>query len=194
MSLLREDGFFEGGSAILFSGAGALLLFTWMNRRRITNSIGILLLSLLMIFAAGEEISWGQRIFEWSTPVGFDNIQRETTIHNHRWFDKTTAGRLSMSHMFEYFCITYGVVLPIIICRVAWVGALVRRMGIPIMPLLIGIAFPVNYMISKLYQATTEADWISQTAELRECTQALVWFMFSCILFMSHYRLKNGST
>ena len=36
-----------------------------------------------LFFLAGEEISWGQRIFGWSTPEEFaGNRQGETTLHN----------------------------------------------------------------------------------------------------------------
>ena len=37
-----------------------------------------------LVFLVGEEISWGQRIFGWSTPEGLAamNRQGETTVHN----------------------------------------------------------------------------------------------------------------
>jgi uncharacterized Tic20 family protein len=38
--------------------------------------------TLAMLFIAGEEISWGQRLFGWSAPSQLDNKQHETTIHN----------------------------------------------------------------------------------------------------------------
>src|SRR5690606_18740736 len=40
--------------------------------------------ALVMLFAGGEEISWGQRIFGWETPqeIADLNDQGETNIHN----------------------------------------------------------------------------------------------------------------
>ncbi|HEY7693777.1 MAG TPA: hypothetical protein VH816_15685 [Gaiellaceae bacterium] len=38
--------------------------------------------TVAMVFIAGEEISWGQRIFGWGAPAALENKQHETTIHN----------------------------------------------------------------------------------------------------------------
>jgi hypothetical protein len=45
-----------------------------------------MLLSLASLFVAGEEISWGQRVFGWGTPEELDaiNHQGETNVHNIR--------------------------------------------------------------------------------------------------------------
>jgi hypothetical protein len=47
-------------------------LFTWIT------------LAVLFFFAAGEEISWGQRIFNFETSGIFksNNLQQETNLHN----------------------------------------------------------------------------------------------------------------
>jgi hypothetical protein len=50
--------------------------------------LGILyiLIGLAAFFVAGEEISWGQRVFGWGTPETLDaiNHQGETNVHNIR--------------------------------------------------------------------------------------------------------------
>lgn len=183
--LVEEDGFFENLSALLFFASGGLMLAAWGMSRKSAVSVWLLLLGLLMIFIGGEEISWGQRFFGWSTPAGYDNIQGETTIHNHRWFDKKTAGLLSMSHLFEYFCIVYGFIVPLAARRWSAIGDLVRRFGIPLVPATLGIAFPINFILSKLYQASFDFDWIIRIAELRECSQALVWFFVALVFYTS---------
>jgi len=42
------------------------------------------LFTLGCLFIAGEEVSWGQRIFDWSTPTALERVnkQGETTVHN----------------------------------------------------------------------------------------------------------------
>ena len=188
MSLLVEDGIFENISAALFLSSGGLLFILWIKVRRGRNSAGLLVLALLMIFTGGEEISWGQRIFGWSTPLVLDNIQGETTIHNMRWFDKQTASILSMSHMFELFCLCFGFLLPLITRGYSSVEKLPKRWGVPIVPLSLGVFFPINYTLSKLYQLTIEANWITRIAELRECAHAIVWFAVSITLFSAFKR------
>lgn len=62
--LLQEDGPVEWLSAIAF------VLF--------------LAVALIMLFAGGEEVSWGQRIFGWETPRELIEVndQGETNLHN----------------------------------------------------------------------------------------------------------------
>ena len=47
-------------------------------------SFGFWVLALLFFFVAMEEISWGQRIFGYGTPAGYEqiNVQREANVHN----------------------------------------------------------------------------------------------------------------
>ena len=49
-----------------------------------SKNIGIILFSIIFFFGFGEEISWGQRIFNVETPDFFieNNLQSETNIHN----------------------------------------------------------------------------------------------------------------
>ena len=43
-----------------------------------------ILLAIILFLMAGEELSWGQRIFNWETPelIATYNIQKETNFHN----------------------------------------------------------------------------------------------------------------
>ena len=82
--LIREDAWVENLTAIGLFLAGLLLFATaWMERsfaRRCVYILG----GLAMVFGAGEEISWGQRIFGFATP-GFlldVNNQKEFNVHN----------------------------------------------------------------------------------------------------------------
>ncbi|WP_142850041.1 hypothetical protein [Telmatospirillum sp. J64-1] len=45
---------------------------------------GFILLAVAAFFVCGEEMSWGQHLFQWSTPewVGELNKQNETNLHN----------------------------------------------------------------------------------------------------------------
>jgi len=70
----------------------ASVIFGWLSIqfvRQGRQGVGLvyLLLALGTFFVAGEEISWGQRIFGWSTPDTLDaiNHQGETNVHNIRW-------------------------------------------------------------------------------------------------------------
>ncbi len=83
-ALSREDDWVENLTAVWFLLAGFLLFGTaWMERSFFRRCVYILG-GMAMVFAAGEEISWGQRIFGFATPdflMGL-NEQKEFTVHN----------------------------------------------------------------------------------------------------------------
>ena len=78
-----EDQTVEYGTAIMLLCVSLLCLFrlfTMSKGKSITWKIGVFLFSLLFLFGAGEEISWGQRIFGIESGEYFmqNNAQKET--------------------------------------------------------------------------------------------------------------------
>ena len=94
-----EDGVSEWWSVATYFAAAALAGATAWRLRRIGHprlvSLQVVLAGVLLI-GVMEEISWGQRLFDWSTPQALDTIneQGETTIHNIRSLDTV------ISHVF----------------------------------------------------------------------------------------------
>ena len=69
------------------------------------------LLTLACIYFAGEELSWGQHLFGWSTPesVARLNDQQETNLHNmSSWLDQKP--RL----LLEIWVLVGGLILPLV--------------------------------------------------------------------------------
>ena len=82
-----EDGLSEWWSvASYLAAAGAAAAAARMLRQTKHNRLQYFYLALATVFFLGamEEISWGQRIFDWGTPAVFEevNFQDETTLHN----------------------------------------------------------------------------------------------------------------
>jgi hypothetical protein len=85
--LLLEDGPAEWLSAICLALAGLAALRIAFNRFKMSHPWQALLfiaVALVMLFAGGEEASWGQRVFGWETPQELADIndQEETNLHN----------------------------------------------------------------------------------------------------------------
>jgi hypothetical protein len=88
MKIEVEDGLVELGQVILlFSSAliSAVISKYYWGKNKI---LGVLfaILAFAMFFIAGEEISWGQRIFNIQTPdsLAAANTQGEINLHNNR--------------------------------------------------------------------------------------------------------------
>jgi len=90
-----HEGIFETYSSLLFLIAGFILIISIIkinkssyppNIRKKTVLI-LLLLSVMLLFIFGEEISWGQRIFNWQSFGIFKDYNLQTEINAHNFFN-----------------------------------------------------------------------------------------------------------
>jgi hypothetical protein len=85
--LLNEDGLVEWLQFVCFSLASILgfLVAThyWKEGDRSASAF-FLVFAVGCLFLAGEEISWGQRVFDFGTPSALEevNMQGEANVHN----------------------------------------------------------------------------------------------------------------
>lgn len=81
--LYQEGGIFEDLTALLAFFSSAILLIVVLRTNQYHKGY-LLMLAGALLFFAGEEISWGQRIIGFETPQSLENInyQKETTLHN----------------------------------------------------------------------------------------------------------------
>jgi len=87
--LTTEDGiieWFQFFALVVAVIATALVALELRRTGRLGWAAFYALGALAVFFVAGEEISWGQRIFGWMTPQKFweMNVQGETNLHNLR--------------------------------------------------------------------------------------------------------------
>ena len=84
-NFLQENGFIENiqSIALLVSIIILLSVIKLIKNEKIIQ-VFIYLKILALIYYLGEEISWGQHFFKWSTPELFNEInnQKETNLHN----------------------------------------------------------------------------------------------------------------
>jgi hypothetical protein len=93
--LASEDGVSEWSTVVLYVASGVLAWLTAARlRRRAHRRLALFhaAIAVTLVLAALEEISWGQRIFDWSTPAALAavNYQNETTLHNLSNVDRIT--------------------------------------------------------------------------------------------------------
>ena len=110
-ALCREDSWVENLTAVWFLLAGLLLFITARAERSFLRRCVYILGGMAMVFAAGEEISWGQRIFGFATPDFLMplNMQQEFNVHNisYKTFDsiyRDGALILCMVTSAAFFC------------------------------------------------------------------------------------------
>ena len=128
------------------------------------------LLGLVLFFGAGEEISWGQRIFGIESPDYFKekNLQGETNLHN------LVLGGVKINMWVFSFLLTavlgiYLLVIPFLYRKKKWMQNFVRYWGIPL---------PKTYqIIAFVFLFVTEFIPHGKRAELLEAGTALMLFL-----------------
>lgn len=105
VNLCDEDGAVENLTALCFFAAGIAFLFHM--RSSSFRPVCSLALGVMCIMAAGEEISWGQRLLGIRTPDSLRaiNVQHETNLHNLAWLQGHY--RLFMLIFLLAFCLLF---------------------------------------------------------------------------------------
>jgi len=132
----REDGLLEMGTfAALIAGAGLFLVRAWsLRNERPKRFVSMLIIAaVVLVFGAGEEISWGQRIFGIETPEYFraHNAQSETNFHNLVIAD-VGINKLIFGKLLAVGLICYLIVLPLINYRSKRIAKLINRFAVPV--------------------------------------------------------------
>lgn len=90
-------------------GLTTLPRIEWKTRKDL--GAWIVLATLCCLYVAGEELSWGQHVFQWGTPKFWHTVndQNETNLHNiSSWFDQKPRLILLIG------IIVGGIVIPIL--------------------------------------------------------------------------------
>ncbi len=136
-----EDGFLES-MTVLFLFFGALTCFYRVyklkNQRSLLFLACTLFLGLIFTFGAGEEISWGQRIFDFKSNEFFQehNTQGEITLHNLSF--KNSEGetvkinKLVFSKVLTVFLITYLLIIPLLYRKKEAIKKIIDKFAIPL--------------------------------------------------------------
>lgn len=129
--LIAEDSLIESLTAVLLLSAGILLFVTGRMERKALRRWIYVLGGIVVLFIAGEEISWGQRIFGYPTPdwISERNYQREFTVHN------LYVLGASLEHGFRY-----GVHLLCLMACMAFFTGRERIRGIPVPSILLTLS------------------------------------------------------
>ncbi len=129
-----EDGPIEYTTAILLFCA--CLVLADHARRALGYSRWLLALyALAFFFAAGEEVSWGQRIFSIESSDFFmaNNYQGETNLHNLVIGDIHLAEEV-FGNALSLILLSYLVVLPLVYPIAGWARVFCKALAVPVPP------------------------------------------------------------
>ena len=215
--LTDEDRWIENITALAFLVAAILFFVTYrktkgdglnLTKFKTKRNLIFIFLSFLFFFAFGEEISWGQRIFNWATPDYFTkfNYQQETNIHNLDFFtfkDETDDGLLSFflvfnaGRLFFYFWFTFLVLIPLLDHYSPRFHRLFAKFRIPIASFHIGLLMISNLILAKIFIVLTRdlnSNFSGSIDEIQEANYAVLILLLSIHLKKKYSRKTAGST
>lgn len=213
--LTEEDGLIENIGAIGFFLTSATFIYIFYKCKKgqfvffgklSQRNIYFGLLGLLFFFAAGEEISWGQRIFGWETPekITAINAQNETNLHN-LWIVQATnpdGSRKSFvellinpSRLFSMFWLLFCVLVPISYKFSKRAKSFIDYLGLPLTPLWIGGLFLANFFVFNIANSLyAHSESFNRLNEVKETFYALIFFLLA-YHFLTYspmsYKLKS---
>ena len=191
-----EDGPIESAGALFFLVASAGFLAASIRTIRqsrqagkveVWSSVVFALLALLMFVCFGEELSWGQRIFDWQAPPVFTqfNAQNETNLHNiqavHQWntdgSEKGFVGKLvNMNRLFSVFWLVSFLVFPLAVRNSDRLRQWAEKLRFPVPPLWTGSLFLGSFLLYKVL-AFLQKDTLRAHAldEFKEASYAAIY-------------------
>ncbi|MGI9551750.1 MAG: hypothetical protein ACR2MT_11150 [Aurantibacter sp.] len=208
LDLTKEDGVYEYAGALLFllTAIAFFILATrpkyytaYNNTKKYPERKYFWLFALLFFFAFGEEISWGQRIFNFETPEAIkeNNIQEEFNLHNLEVFHgKTTEGEdktgimalFTMHRLFYLAFLTYLLILPILYYLSAKFKSFIDKIKLPVPNIWFGVLFALNLVYGNALRALSSGIDGHSTVEIKEFVIAFILF----ILPLSWLSLKKS--
>lgn len=153
--MLQEDRYVEWLTVGLFVAAGIAHLRRALPRRHVFD----VLVAVFCLFVAGEEFSWGQRLFGFTPPGIFleHNVQQEFTLHNFRDTFGKPKSILTMA------LVGYAIVLPFL-ARLRFSATLTQSVGATPPPLALVPWFLAAIVLLVWYPLDLTGEWVEALA------------------------------
>jgi hypothetical protein len=194
-----EDGPIENIGALCFLLACAAFLVTAYRSSGLQRQSGphhfesplaLFVLGVLCFICFGEEISWGQRLFDYAVPAWLADINRqdEWNLHNLAWFHAQTmdgveksfwARLLVMDRLLAFFQLALCTLVPVVTAYSALLRIWAARIGLPIVPWWIAGFVPAHVLTTQVLYALVGDNTIVGDAldETKESVRAFIFLL-----------------
>ncbi|MDH3601612.1 MAG: hypothetical protein OEU26_18525 [Candidatus Tectomicrobia bacterium] len=202
----REDGPVETLTFLcLLVSSGFMLYVHWRRRSQPDKKRAkwcYLLLGLLFLFGAMEEISWGQRIFHYQIEfVQKASSQNETNFHNLKMFQtlRNYGSWLKIighpDRIFTLFMLFLTTLIPILNATSKPVRNVLSRIQLPVTTWTVALSCVVSLIFPEMIDLVSESKWLHHLSqELQESMFALTLLFFSLHEYRRPIRLAMPNT
>lgn len=202
-AMLPEDHYFEDVGAISLFVTSLLFFYGfWVARKSLDKGWASLIkqlvylgLALLFFFGAGEEISWGQRIFGFQTPQSLSQVNKQDELNLHDLTVLEDSKFFTADRMFDVFWFMFGVLIP----AIALLSPAFKRFAgkfIPIVYWGMGVLFLYNYLLAKLskilFATVYSFDKLSLTQSVQEIKESNYAVIFILVAWFAIWDLNRS--
>ena len=175
--------FFVLASSPIFACTGVLL----MSRGQRAMGLLYLLIAVGAFLVAGEEISWGQRVFGWGTPESLAaiNHQAETNVHNIRPVQRAFGYVVLLGGM-------YGFLTPLL---QKWIRPRLPQSSLDFLiipPLCVAPAFLMPFAY-RLFRLVVWSDTNFVVVKSGEAPELCLYFGMLVFAWLGLRRLRQGA-
>ena len=193
--IASEDHFSETLSALFFLITGVILLvnsfYNIKKGSRFREEALFILFGLLFLYAAAEEISWGQRIFNIPTPGFFlkYNVRAELSFHNLRIFHSKFYNPNSITDVFVFIM---GIMIPVLCLRFEKVRKALNKINFPIIQFSFLPIFAIGLVFGLTMVQITDHHPFAPN-EIKEFFYSIGFLLYSiAVVSLNKYRKKKG--
>jgi hypothetical protein len=193
-NIAEENNVLEWMTALLFLTASIIFIMLFIKSRNYFS----LLLGVIFFMGFGEEIAWGQYLFNLKVPerIAEINSQNELTIHNLNIFHShNSEGQyksglhklLTINFLAKVFFVLWGVVLPFCTYHLRFFSSITTKIKLPIPPITMGFFFIINWFIIKVILFITTDGRIEEfdyaINEIFETSEAFISVLISLYFY-----------
>ena len=202
-AMLPEDHYFENVGAISLFVTSVLFFYGFLVARKTLDKtwpsfikkLVYLGMAFLFFFGAGEEISWGQRIFGFKTPEGLAEVNKQDELNLHNLSVMENSKFFTADRLFDVFWFLFGVLAP----ALALLIPAFRRFASQFIPIVywgLGALFLYNYLWAKLakilFKAAYTYDKISLAQSIQEIKESNYAIIFILVAWYAIWELRNA--
>lgn len=180
---VREDGSVEYATSVMLLCISLLQLYRFFKINKYKGylwKIGMIGFIVIFFFGAGEEISWGQRIFNIESSEYFieNNAQKEMNLHN-MVVNGTKVNKLIFSQLLTLILIIYLIIIPVIYQKSGQLKNWMAKFAIPLPHWHQSLAFVVATIT--MFIIPSSKKW-----ELYELAFGVIFFL----IFLNPYNIR----
>lgn len=171
--LLNESGMVEslGAIACLLASVFFFAQAKWRKRGNHLQAFWAVLFGVGCFFIAGEEVSWGQHLFNFEVPahIAAQNFQQEFNIHNSKLIQSSNN---AWSSLFMKVLLAYLLIFPLCVVAFPSIYQYFNWLNLPIPSIYIALiallALLGNYVNFKVVYGATMAEDQFRVGEMME--------------------------